>query len=99
MSIGVLKSTNGGNTWHPTGLSFDRWDGEYVNRLLKDPYSDDIIYAATSEGVYKTTDAGVSFTLLAPNSFIDMEFHPSNPDIMYGSNKAGGTEKVFRYVN
>ena len=99
-SIGVLKSTDGGNTWQATDLSYNRYDFKYVNRLLKHPVYDNIIYAATSDGVYKTTDGGNSFTLLVSHEFIDMEFHPTNANIIYGSTKKHSiNSKIFRSVD
>ncbi|HEY9114115.1 MAG TPA: GEVED domain-containing protein [Bacteroidales bacterium] len=88
-SIGVLKSIDGGTTWMPTGLSFKASQRRTVNRLLKDPTNNNILYAATSNGVYKTTDAGISWTLTSVNVFIDMEFKPGTPTTLYGSTMGG----------
>lgn len=101
-SIGVLKSTNGGITWQETDLSYDRWDDQYVNRLLKHPDDDNVIYAATTQGVYKTTDGGVNFSYLSSTKMIDMEFKPGSPDTIYGSSKkrfGGDVCALYRSTN
>ena len=89
-SIGVLKSTDNGTTWNQTGLSFTIFEGRMVNRLLQDPTNKDILIAATSIGVFKTTDGGTTWgTQMSGAEFIDMEFKPGNPGIIYASTKYG----------
>jgi len=89
-SIGILKSTDGGNTWNPTALSFTIYEGRMVNRLLMDPTNNDILIAATTIGVYKTYDGGNTWnSQMSPIEFIDMEFRPGNANIVYGSTKNG----------
>jgi len=89
-SIGVLKSTNAGTTWNTTGLQYVLSDGQMVNRLLIDPNNNQTLIASTSSGVYKTTNGGTSWsTQLTNTDFIDMEFKPSNFNVLYGSTKWG----------
>ncbi|HEY3386258.1 MAG TPA: GEVED domain-containing protein, partial [Saprospiraceae bacterium] len=89
-SIGVLKSTDRGNTWNSTGLSFTIYEGQMVNRLLIDPTNNQILIAATTRGVFKTLDGGTNWSLqMTSIEFIDLEFNPLNPNIIYGSTKYG----------
>ncbi|MBK9359546.1 MAG: PKD domain-containing protein [Bacteroidales bacterium] len=88
-SVGVLISTNAGATWSSTGLSFAISERKAINRLLIDPSNSNILYAATTSGVYKTTDAGENWTLIYATQFSDMEFQPGTPSTIYGSSKAG----------
>ncbi|MBL0008538.1 MAG: hypothetical protein IPP25_15530 [Saprospiraceae bacterium] len=93
-SVGVLKTTDGGTTWNETGLSFTIYDGRMVNRLLQDPTNKDVLIAATSIGVFKTFDGGTTWnTQMIDVEFIDMEFNPNNPAIIYGSTKYS---QIFR---
>lgn len=85
-SVGVLKSRDGGQTWHTTGLSFELAERKQVNRILLHPHNNDILIAATTDAVYKTSDGGITWDEeLIDVFFIDMEMHPTNPDILYGS--------------
>ncbi len=95
-SVGVLKSTDGGATWNTTGLSFTVSQQRTVNRLLIHPTENNTLYAATSVGVYKTTNAGTNWTLLTSNVYIDMEFKPGTPATIYGSNLSGD---IYRSTN
>lgn len=96
-SIGVLKSTDGGQTWASTGLSFTVAENEMVNRLLLDPNNDNTIIAATTSGVYKTTNGGSTWNnQLTTTNFIDMEFKPGDYNTLYGSTESGS---IYRTTN
>jgi photosystem II stability/assembly factor-like uncharacterized protein len=89
-SIGVLKSTDGGQTWNETDIKYRLADNAMVNRLLIDPNNSNTLLAATTYGVYRTTDGGQSWKFrLTEEEFIDMEAHPANFNIIYGSTKDG----------
>ena len=89
-SIGVLKSTDGGQTWLPTGISYTIYEGQMVNRLLMDPFNPQILIAATTRGVFKTYDGGVTWNQqMTTAEFIDMEYKPGDSNTLYGSTKNG----------
>lgn len=82
-SVGILKTTDGGNSWNTTGLSFAPGNMKTISKLLLNPNNTNILLAATSAGVYRSTDAGISFTLTQAGAFKDMEFMPGNPNTVY----------------
>ncbi|MEK7255646.1 MAG: glycosyl hydrolase, partial [Bacteroidota bacterium] len=82
-SVGVLKSTDGGNTWNTTGLNWSILSGRVIRKLQMHPDNPDTLFAATSNGLYKTMDAGASWTNVLSVSAQDVEIHPSNPSIVY----------------
>ncbi len=82
-SIGVLVSTNGGDTWKSTGLQWNEADNVYGYKLLMHPTNRRILFVATNRGIYKTTDGGVSWKLKKPDYFTDMVFKPGDPAVMY----------------
>ncbi len=99
-SIGVLKSIDGGATWTTTGLTFTVSQKVRVNRLLMDPNSAyQIIYAATTQGLYKTVDGGVNWSLLTSTAFIDLEFHPGTYSTLYGSTEGSSQTSIYLSVN
>ncbi|MDI1354978.1 MAG: T9SS type A sorting domain-containing protein [bacterium] len=81
--IGVLKSTDGGATWNTTGLTFAVNLQRQMRRLIIDPSNPQILFAATNVGVYRTTNGGSSWTLVASGNFYDLEFKPSHPNTIY----------------
>ena len=88
-SIGVLKSTDGGTTWHTTGLVFTPSQQETINRMIVDPSDHQVLYTATSAGLYKTTDAGTNWAVVNANDFVDIEFDPSDHNTIFASNWSG----------
>lgn len=87
-SIGVMKSTDGGITWNPTGLSFGMNSFRRIGRLLIDPANSNILYAATSSGIYKTWDAGVNWYRVSQANTMDMEFKPGDSNTLYACRTA-----------
>jgi photosystem II stability/assembly factor-like uncharacterized protein len=89
-SIGVLKSTDGGSTWLNTGIDFSLSNIAMVNRLLLDPGNNQTIIAATSNGVYKTSNGGIVWsTQLTTYDFIDLEYKPGDFNTIYASTRDG----------
>lgn len=77
-AYGVLKSTDGGQNWNLTQLVFATPGNTQIHRLLMDSSSTQTLYAATSAGIYKTLDGGVSWTLKSPTPTRDLEFIPGS---------------------
>ncbi len=83
--IGILKSTDGGITWTK---SLD-WTKQMENGVLSleiDPTDSDIVYAGTTEGVYRSMDAGSSWERV--NSIVmavDVDIDPNNPETIFAS--------------
>jgi len=61
--LGVLRSVDGGSTWDTTGLSWSIASVTAVQKIVINPLNTSTLFAATSEGVYKSTDAGDSWSV------------------------------------
>ena len=92
--IGILKSTDSGETWEHVGLS----DAHHVSRILINPNNaEEVIvgvighlYSSNSErGIFKTVDGGKTWvkSLFINNEtgIIDVAFAPENFNIMYAA--------------
>jgi hypothetical protein len=84
-SMGVMKSTNSGSTWSSTGLTWAVNSQRTIRRLIINPSNPDILIAATSFGIYRTTDAGANWLQRKNGSYRDVEFMPGNPNIVYAA--------------
>lgn len=60
-TIGVMKSTDGGISWNQTGLSYQTSSRQQIHRLLSHPTIAGKLYAATSQGLFVTSDAGATW--------------------------------------
>jgi photosystem II stability/assembly factor-like uncharacterized protein len=56
--MGVLKSTDGGASWQPSSAGITNAS---VQSLAIDPSMPTVVYAGTTDGVFKSIDAGASW--------------------------------------
>lgn len=84
-SSGVLKTTDGGATWNPTGLVWTVNQGRLIYRLLINPLNKNEIFAATNVGLYRTTNAGANWSVAfgSGTSFKDIEYKPGDTTTIY----------------
>lgn len=85
-TLGVYKSTNGGNSWAATGLVFTLSNSKILSKILVHPTNGNTIIVGGSAGIYRSTDGGSTWSQRATGSMRDLEFKPSDPSVMY----AGG---------
>ncbi len=81
--IGILKSTDYGLTWQKSlDWSYNQQRG--VEEVEIDPNNPSIIWAATTEGMYKSTDAGQTWNLVHNILMaFDIVINPTNSNIVY----------------
>lgn len=91
-SAGVFRSTDGGLTWVPTGLTYAQDQKIIVQRLVIHPTNPQILLAATRAGIMRSTDAGATWTNVKTTHCYDLEFHTYDPDIVY----TGGGGTLFK---
>lgn len=85
LSIGVLKSTNGGTTWAKTG-DFPGVDYSTLvgHRLIMHPSDNNTIYACTNQGLFMSINGGTSWGLIKGDArFFNLKFKPGSNNICY----------------
>ncbi len=99
--IGLLKSTDGGGTWT---MSIDwrtaQTRGVWAVRIRPD--DSNRLLAATTEGVYRSSDQGASWELVLDIRLAtDIRIHPTNPDtILAACGNFGSTgQGIYRTTN
>ncbi len=95
---GMYKSTDGGRTWGPVGLT----DSQQIGRILIHPTNPNLVYVAAlghpygpnaERGVYRSKDGGASWqkVLGGPGEAAkdvgatDLAFEPGNPRVIYAA--------------
>ena len=82
-SVGVLVSDDYGSTWRQTGtLDSNSFNGY---RLIQHPTNPQILFAATTDGIYKTINGGEVWLQVQPGKYYDLAFKPGTPSTVYAS--------------
>lgn len=90
-STGVLKSVNGGTTWSYTGLKWNETDNINGFKIVMHPSSFNILYVASSQGIYRSVNSGASWQLVYNQFCYDIEFKQGSPvgSIVYAGLSGG----------
>lgn len=98
-SYGLLKSIDGGGTWNSTGLKFNITQLTRISGIYINPNNTDIIVVGTRSGIYRSIDAGASFSLIQSGIFNRIIQQPGNPDVLYSSTIISSSSDVWRSTN
>ncbi len=99
-SIGVLKSTDSGNTWNTTGLSYTANQTQTVNKVIINPNFTDSLYAITNSNILISSDAGVSWqTVGSVGRWRDIELKPNNSNVIYAAKQSSGGSNIYRSID
>lgn len=99
-SIGVLKSTDGGDTWNTTGLQWNTSSTDLIRNMVMDPNDSNTILLASNLGIYRTTNGGTTWNQVQSGSFYDIEmntsaatniFYAATSDDIYKSSNNGAS--------
>ncbi|MDP1622364.1 MAG: hypothetical protein Q8M08_08485 [Bacteroidales bacterium] len=82
-SIGVLKTTDGGETWNATGFTYTLLNNVRGYKLLMHPTNRLMLFVVATNGIWKTTNGGTTWTQVKTGSFQDIEFKPGDPTYIY----------------
>jgi photosystem II stability/assembly factor-like uncharacterized protein len=104
--VGVLKSTDAGANWsvlNNFSTPNAQFGYNFITKLLIRPDNTSILYAGMLGGIWKTTNAGTSWTKLNVGSSsvrcIDMVMNPTTPDIMYATFGNFSRDGIYKTTN
>ncbi|MBI5914689.1 MAG: hypothetical protein HY842_04885 [Bacteroidetes bacterium] len=99
--IGLLKTTDDGRSWQPTGLTFEPPGSmaEVVHDILVHPQNPDTLHVLSGKNYYRSDDGGASFTLKNTNphpcpagwesAWRAILTKPGSPQVLYLTADAG----------
>jgi photosystem II stability/assembly factor-like uncharacterized protein len=93
--LGILKTTNGGKTWELKAKG--KFNNDRFFRIAVNPRNSNHIFAATRSGLYRSIDAGESWSTAIPQlagiAATDTVINPAS-DIAYAAFKGSGICKI-----
>ncbi|AUC82800.1 T9SS type A sorting domain-containing protein [Lacinutrix sp. Bg11-31] len=85
VSVGVMKSIDGGLNWNTTGLNAGNTPGS-MNDIYVSSTNANIVWVATNNGVYKSIDAGTTWSNTnntQGQNIRDIKINPQDDTIIY----------------
>lgn len=82
-SMGIMMSSNSGNTWVDGGLN-SGLNYNNINKILINPQNPNTILIATPSNIYRSLDAGISYNSVYYGTDIrNMEYKPGDTTTIY----------------
>lgn len=81
--IGVYKTTDGGNTWESTALSFTFNQNIRIYWMMADPQDADRVFVACDAGLYRSDDGFETVEQVNALSSFDVKFLPGDPSVVF----------------
>jgi hypothetical protein len=80
-SVGIIKSSDGGATWSPAGAG----PSGTVRKILIHPTNSSLVFATATNGIWRSVNAGATWTQVHSGGKEDIEFKPDDVNIMYAT--------------
>ena len=100
--MGVMKSIDGGNSWFFVN---DGIEDLTVGDIAVDPNNSNMVIAATSDGIYRSLDAGVTWQIESNSlNYKEIEFKPGDSEVIYATGngrfyRSGNNGESWQYIN
>lgn len=87
--VGLMRSTDGGESWSPTALEFDLSETHTVSRVHRKAGTPSHILVATSDGIWVSEDDGATFANTLSGLCSDLVPHPGDASVWYALLRPG----------
>lgn len=99
-SIGVMKSTDGGQTWNATGLNWTPNQYRLANSIVINKTDTNSLTLASNNGIYKSYNGGNTWTQVQTGNFRQVLYHPTDTSILYATvYNSSVTADIYRSKN
>lgn len=83
---GIFRSTDNGTSWTKMPYAVTTFG---FNKLMMHPTNNMLLFATTSDGIFRLPVGSSIATKVLTGDFDDMEFNPANPAILYVTGPSG----------
>lgn len=92
----IWRSQDGGATWTLTGDAAFQENSYWVRELRFLPGSSTEMIAATNGGLFTSSDQGDNWTSTQSGEFMEIEFHPTDPSIVYAVKLLNNQTRLYK---
>lgn len=92
----LWKSTDGGTTWTIIGDATFNAVAHEINEIVSDPTSNTTLFLGSDQGLYRSTNGGANWTQIWSGICQEIEFHPTNPSIVYAVKQFGNKTEFHK---
>ncbi|PCJ81195.1 MAG: hypothetical protein COA49_05660 [Bacteroidetes bacterium] len=92
----LYRSSNGGASWTICGSSTFQSTSKWYRTLMMTELG---LFAATNEGLWFSDDLGVTMQLILAGEYMELERHPTNPNVLYTVRLQGESTKFLKSVD
>ncbi|HHS95942.1 MAG TPA: PKD domain-containing protein, partial [Phaeodactylibacter sp.] len=92
----LYKSTDGGSTWNVVGDAAFQNLSHSISDIVARPGSSTDYFLCSDQGLYYTSDAGSNWALLLGGDAKELEFHPTNANIVYFVQRSGDVTEFYK---
>jgi len=82
-ACGIIMSGDGGTTWTQTGFNYQQMQKQNIYRLVIDPVRTNNLMVGGDKGLYRSTDAGFTWTELDNSTIYDIQINPLDASKYY----------------
>lgn len=95
----IWKTQDGGITFTATGDAAFQAATRKLNDLQQCPIDTNQLIAATEQGLFRTIDGGQNWTLLQSGRWLEVNWHTTNPAIVYAVMQSGVSTSFWKSTN
>ncbi len=92
----IYKTTDGGVTFAPTGDATFQSTAHFCRDLIMAPNNSNKLLAATDQGLFRTTDAGLTWTLVQSGVWQEVEWNTADSTIVYAIYQVGNKTAFYK---
>lgn len=95
----LWKTTDGGANWASIGDVTFQAASHAIRDIVLHPTNNQILFVCSSQGLYRSTNGGGSFTQVQAGSWQELEIKPGDPTTMYAIKQISNRTEFWRSTN